>query len=190
MRPTCLFPFLLLTSLAFGQNLHEVKTDLVSPFARIANLCYEFKPEGRLGVEVNFWYRWAEPVLYYVPPRTYITTTYQVLITTIAAKYYFSHKQNGTGLYLGGYLRQDILASQPDARYQFYALTNYFLDSDNGKVRRYQRLRLALGGLTGYKHLIGKHVVLEGGVGLDFDLSEGQRFDMAGIPALKVGYRF
>ncbi len=125
---------------------------------------------------------------------TYIPTKQQVLIYTIAGKYYFSNKRNGTGLYLGSYLRQDVLVSHRDRRYIYFNLNNYSYISDVEDVRKKQTLRTAIGALGGYKCLIGKHLIVEAGIGIDLNLlrkfNAGDYIDWMGIPSIKAGYRF
>ncbi len=94
MRFILSLAFLLATSFAFGQKLHELKTDILTPFVNIAHLAYEFNPGGRLGIEAGTWCRWSEKGTYYVPTTstepeamgTYIYVNQQVLIATVAAK--------------------------------------------------------------------------------------------------------
>lgn len=200
--PLCL-PLLLATSFAFGQNLHELKTDLVLPFVSIAHLGYEFIPRSRLGIETNMWYSWAEKGNYYIPPismhpeaiGTSIPTKHQVLVATIGAKYYFFNKRNGTGLFLGGYLRQDILTSHPDKRYEYLFLNNYGYPNYNQGIYKKGLLRFGLGALAGYKYLIGQHLLLEAGVGVDWPIFYKANpnivaTDWFGIPMIRAGYRF
>ena len=201
MRPILLSTFLLVTSIAFGQKIHEIKTDVVLPFVDIAHLSYEFNPEGRFGVEANVWYSWAEEGNYFVPPTSTfyedegiaVPTKQQVLIYTIAGKHYFFKKGNGTGLYLGGYLRQDVRVSHPDDRYDYLVLYTYSSPGEN--ILNKQTLRSALGALAGYKCLIGKRLIVEAGIGIDVDLLQGLEsrnayINWTGIPSLKAGYRF
>lgn len=196
--PLCL-PLLLATSFAFGQNLHELKTDLVLPFVSIAHLSYEFIPTDYLGVEINLWYRWGMEGDYYIPPTstyyeaagTLIPAKQQVLIATVAAKYYFFRPAPASGAYVGAYVREDVLTTRRDGSYPYLFVSQYGGGSTNDLNRQHNRqLRLAAGLAVGYKRLIGMHILVEAGLGFDLCLIKKLYEEWGGIPMLRVGYRF
>ncbi len=199
MRQIFLFFLLLTTSFAYGQHHHELKTDLVVPFFKIAHLSYEFIPANYLGVEANLWYRWGLEGNYQIPPMTtfyedvgtFIPALQQVFIATVAAKYYFLRPAPASGAYLGGYLREDVLTTQRDGSYAYLFVDQYGGGQANNLNRQHNRqLRLAAGLMAGYKRLIGKHVLVEAGLGFDLSLIKKLYEDWAGIPMVRIGYRF
>ena len=194
MKNLALLPLLLVAHLAYAQNRHEIKADLLLPFFKTPHLSYEFMPNEALGIETSLFYRFAEEGNYYIPPTTLfyeavgtiIPTHQQVLIATVAAKYYFFRPAPASGVFVGGYVRDDVLISPRDYRYSYLFLNLY----ENGYNYQYQRqLRLAAGLSFGYKYMFGQHFLLEASLGLDIPIEKSRFDDLYGIPGLRLGYR-
>ncbi|MEO6037215.1 MAG: hypothetical protein ABIQ93_02300, partial [Saprospiraceae bacterium] len=183
MRPTLLLTFLFLSSFAFAQDRHELKTDLVTPFFRIAHLSYELIPAESWGIEGNLWYNWAEDGSYYVPPivifndaeGTYIPVKQQVLTATVATKFYFFRPAPASGAFAGAYLREDVLLSPWNHNYAYLFLIGYGGAGQNFQYHR--QLRFATGLQLGYKYVIGRHFLAEASLGLDINPFEKYPFE-------------
>ncbi len=190
---------------AFGQKIHEIKTDLLLPFVPGGHLAYEFIPEKRLGVEVEARYRWNVNGHYsnegpISPPcpttecesLPLFLLNQKVLTINISAKFYLLKKRSGSGPYVGAYVREDWLLSRRDPVYAYLYLPEYYV---NDRIQPVQssNLRNSIGLLAGYKFLFWKHWTLEASMGIDWDyrslFGDRTEMDWAGIPSLKAGYR-
>ncbi len=198
MKTLRLLPCLLLLSqVVIGQNRHELKTDLVLPFFQATHLSYEFIPTDYLGIETSLWYRWNMEGNYYLPDnaiepsRVAFPAKQQVLIATIAAKYYFIRPAPASGAFVGAYMREDLLTTNRDHTYRELYIDQYGGGSANNLNRQHNRqLRLAAGLLIGYKRILGQHWLLEACIGVDLCLVKKLYDDVAGIPMVRIGYRF
>lgn len=191
-----IFPslFLFAVQMAFGQKIHEVKTDILIPMVSGVHVGYEFIPEKRWGLELEARYRWKVegwPLVVCAgcdPPLVY----QKVVTFNMNTKFYFPCKADGSGAYVGGYLRMDQLLSPLNASSSLF-IPEYYV---NEQVRPIQNksLRSGIGILAGYKFIVWKRLVLEASMGMDWDyrwIFANQRngFDWSGIPSLKAGYR-
>lgn len=185
---------------ATGQRVHELKADVLLPFFKGAHLSYEYIPNKRLGIEFEGRYIGGIDGYYAIQPPApshpeaipeYVEAGQQVLILTLAAKYYVIKSRVGSGLFAGCYLRSDLLVTKEIDLYEELYILGYADTTPNhGRF-----LRNGFGLLSGWKEVIGKHFFFEIGIGLDFNFntafrSQYRKFDMAGIPTLKAGYRF
>lgn len=178
---------------AFGQKIHEIKTDLLLPFVPGAHLAYEFIPQKRLGVELEARYRWNVdgydncPLCCDPPP-----SRQRVLTFNLNAKFYLLRKNPGSGLYAGAYIREDWRVSPPDPESGYLSIPEYRLPIREAQLNE-RNLRNSIGLLAGYKFLLWKRWALEASMGLDWDYRWlfGDRLerDWTGIPSLKAGYR-
>lgn len=201
MRAFCIF-FLLIASFSLkSQKIHEVKADVLLPFFGGVHFSYEYIPNGILGIEFEARYRWAVDGAYRIAPPnatnplvfydvTFVEADQQVLTLTLAGKYYFIEKRKGIGLFVGGYLRSDVLLTPKIDLYDELTLPEY-----NYKPQTTRHLRNGLGVMAGYNYVFKEHLLIEIGMGFDINLDmmfhsgEGG-VDIAGIPTMKAGYRF
>ena len=182
---------------AFGQKIHEIKTDLLLPFVPGAHLAYEFIPQKRLGVELEARYRWDVDGFYDRPNScggcNELTRVGQKVLTlTLNAKFYFLKNKAGSGAYAGAYMREDWQISRRDLAYEYFYIPEYF-DGKAGPSQS-RSLRSGVGVLAGYKFVLRQRWTVEASLGIDKNYrwlfgerSKGE--ELAGIPSLKAGYR-
>ena len=183
---------------AFGQKIHEIKTDLLLPLVvNGAHLAYEFIPQKRLGVELEARYRWGVDGYYYnfyncfecIEMRT---SAQKVLTLNLNTKFYFLKNYGGSGAYAGAYVRGDWRLSRRDPAYEYFSIPDYYLNVRSQQPQN-RNLRNSIGLLAGYKLLFWKHWTLEASMGLDWDyrwlFGDRTKMEWNGIPSLKAGYR-
>jgi hypothetical protein len=198
MKTLLLCFFLIASFSASGQKIHELKADVLLPFFQGAHLSYEYIPNGKLGIEFEARYRWGVDGRYVNPPENldpaifweYKDAPQKVLTLSLAGKYYPLKSKNGSELFLGAYLRNDLLVSKKDNIYKVLLVPEYSSAHQDDR-----RLRNGFGALAGYKYVFGEHWVIEIGAGFDVNLdvmfnSDNDELDFACIPTLKAGYRF
>ena len=180
---------------AFGQKIHEIKTDLLLPFVPGGHLAYEFIPEKRLGIELEGRYRQNLEGYYPYPCNTceiISQNDQKVLTLNVNAKFYVSKNSGGRGAYVGAYVREDWRLGARESTSQYQFLPEYSISIRPQPIQKIM-LRNSIGILAGYKFLFWKHWTLEASMGLDWDYRWlfGDRIEMDwnGIPSLKAGYR-
>lgn len=194
-----IFPslFLFAVQMAFGQKIHEVKTDILMPMVSGVHVGYEFIPEKRWGLELEARYRWKVPGYQSGTcsrcDQPLVFSDNNVLTINLSAKFYLPKNASGSGVFAGLYAREDLLLSSPDPTFGYDHIPEYYLPIREAQpLTRY--LRSGIGILAGYKFIAWKRLVLEASMGMDWDyrwIFANQRngFDWSGIPSLKAGYR-
>lgn len=178
---------------AFGQKIHEIKTDLLLPtLAKGAHLAYEVVLEKKWGLELEARYRWGVEGYINCPTCDVLPSRQRVFTFNLNAKVYFLDNPPGVGPYAGAYLREDWRVSPPDPVFGYLIIPEYHLPIWEAQPDE-PHLRRSIGLLAGYKFLLWKRWTLDACMGLDWDyrwlFGDRRGMDWTGIPSLKAGYR-
>jgi len=165
------FTLLLINALwqtAYAQIKYELSAELLGPLLRDRYaMSFEYIPKGNVGLEVSLisekhsiesWYFPRIPitgggvVVDYRPISLGVHNEY-VTGVTVAAKFYMSRKNNGSGLFGGALVESYMYTGASEAAKQSY--------QKNYSTELPRNLRTAAGFILGYKALIYKHLTLE-----------------------------
>lgn len=195
-----IFPslFLFAVQMAFGQKIHEVKTDVLMPIVPAIHVGYEFIPEKRWGLELEARYRWKvqgyRSTNCFECDKPPLASDQNVLTINLNAKFYLPKNASGGGAFVGLYVREDILLSRFRQDSTDFYIPEYYID-ERVQPLQSNNLRSGIGILAGYKFIAWKRLILEASMGMDWDYrwifaNQRNSFDWSGIPSLKAGYRF
>lgn len=169
MMKRLIFSCLLVTFLgqvAGAQQRYELSADMLGPLRHRYAMSFEYIPKGNVGLEINLISDkhseelWSFPripstggvIIDYYPISLGAHDEY-VTGVSVAAKFYMSRKNNGSGLFGGGILENFSYTGASETAKQSYR-ANYLTELP-------RNLRTAAGLLVGYKALIYKHFTLD-----------------------------
>lgn len=197
MKKIIVIVILLLPFFLIAQVKHEVKSDIrtfwrTDSYLNSAILFYEYIPQPSKGIELDVGYysdieQIPDTAGRGVFPRVYSDFKRQYTKIGITTKFYFSKKQNATGLFLGLYNAYQI-ETYREAGYEEEYLRVY-----KEKPEVFTLQSITLGGTIGYKWLVWKRLIVEGQIRFGPDILSSFRdkvYTGDGDGFIKLGYRF
>lgn len=190
MQNVLLCIVLLVALPTFAQKNHELKISTIEPVFQMAHLSYEYQILPRWGLELMTRYNWNLGAYTYPTPQGGVTQ--RALTVVLSQRFYPLYNRENwlKGFLFGAYLREDWLVSSSWKQFAYLKLFEEYgaWEPENGRG-----IRAGAGLMLGYKKSWGQHLFTEANWGYDMNstvINEIHRLDIAGIIALKAGWRF